>query len=291
MEQHLWTELSSDGVVRDIKGAVHSLLAANPGMSPTIMGATIPGLADPKRGLWVESSFSGIRELPFVSIMETEFGLPVRIENDGNACAMAEKLFGCCKEADHFIWVTVSNGIGGAVFINGGLYTGSSGNAGEIGHVIVEEGPSARPCKCGLFGCAEIHASGLGLAKNYISIGGRWEIDGQPPTALTIAGFARTGDRSAIKAWELEGIFLGRAIGAAVNLLNPEKVIIGGGVSLGFDLFWPSLSKTLATHVYGSANSNLVVEPTALGYNAALLGAAALCFSADSKTHFSRSSS
>ena len=277
-ERHLWTELSPEGVVRDIKGAVHSLLTAHASYHPTIIGATIPGLADPAKGLWVEASFSGIRELPFASLMEAEFGLPVRLENDTNACAKAEKFFGCCKEVDHFIWMTVSNGIGGSIFANGSLYVGSCGNAGEIGHVIVEEGPNARPCKCGLCGCAEMHASGLGLVKNYLSLGGRREIDGEPPTAKTIDTLARGGDKTAIKAYEMEGLYLGRAIGAAVNLINPQKVVLGGGVALGFDLFWPSLEETLETHVYRNANPNLVVEPTALGYNVALLGAAAICF-------------
>jgi len=242
------------------------------------MGATIPGLADPKKGLWVEASFSGIRDLPFASIMEAEFGLPVRIGNDGNACAMAERLFGSCKDVDHFIWVTVSNGIGGSIFVNSSLYPGSSGNAGEIGHIVVEEGPNARPCKCGLSGCAEMHASGPGLAKNYLSLGGKWETSGEPPTAKSIAALAWAGEKIAIATYELEGLYLGRAIGAAVNLINPQKVVIGGGVSLGFDLFRPSLTKTLETHVYRNANPGLKVEPTALGYNAALLGAAAICF-------------
>jgi len=279
MERYLWTELSPEGVVEDIKRAIRALLAAHPHYRPKMMGATIPGLADPERGLWVEASFSGIRELPFASIMEAELGLPVKIDNDGNACAKAERLFGCCKGADYFIWMTVSNGIGGAIFINGSLYSGSCGNAGEIGHVIVEEGPNARPCKCGHSGCAEMQASGLGIARNYLSLGGKPEIDGEPPNARTIDALARTGDKTAVEAYELEGLYLGRAIGAAVNLINPQKVIIGGGVSLGFDLFWPSLSKTLETHVYRNANPGLVVEPTALGYNAGLLGAAALCFS------------
>ena len=280
-EQHLWTELSSAGIMQDIKKAVHGLLKANAGHSPTVLGATIPGLADRKRGLWVESSFSGIRNLPFASIMEEEFGLPVRLDNDCNACAAAERLFGCCKGTDHFIWVTVSNGIGGCIFINGRLYPGSIGNAGEIGHMVVEEGPNARPCKCGLSGCAEMHASGLGLAKNYLALGGKWEIDGKPPTARSIDALARTGDLIARKTYEMEGLYLGRAIGAAINLLNPQKVIIGGGVSLGFDLFWPSLEDALAAHVYRNANPDFKVEPSALGYNAALLGAAALCFVID----------
>jgi len=279
-ERHLWTELNSDGVVRDIRKAVHSLLDSHKDHHPTIIGATIPGLADPKKGLWVESSFSGIRSLPFASIMEAEFGLPVRLDNDSRACTVAERLFGCCKGVDHYIWMTVSNGIGGSVFINGSLYHGGSGNAGEIGHVVVEEGPYARPCKCGHSGCAEMHASGLGLVKNYLSLGGKPEIDGEPSSAKTIAALARAGDKIAIKTYEMEGLYLGRAIGAAINLLNPQKVVIGGGVSLGFDLFWPSLSKSLETHVYINANPGFTVEPTALGYNAALVGAAALCFAA-----------
>ena len=278
VERYLWTELSSEGVVRDIKKAVRTLLVNNAHHNPTTLGATIPGLADPDTGLWVESSFSGIRNLPFSSIMEAEFGLPVRIDNDSRACATAEKLFGCCKGVNHFIWMTVSNGIGGCIFANGSLYFGSCKNTGEIGHIIVEEGPYARQCKCGLVGCAEMHASGLGLAKNYLSLGGKWEIDKECPTAKTIDALARTGDKIANKTYELEGVYLGRIIGAAVNLLNPQKVVIGGGVSQGFDLFWPSLAKTLETHVYKNANPDLVVEPTALGYNAALLGAAALCF-------------
>jgi glucokinase len=278
IERYLWTTLSAEAVIRDIKGAIYSLLAAHPTFPPTVMGATIPGLADPQKGIWVEARFSGIRGLPFASIMEAEFGLPVKIDNDGNACATAEKLFGCCKGVDNFIWMTVSNGIGGSVFINGSLYLGSCGNAGEIGHVVVEEGLNARPCKCGLCGCAEMHASGLGLARNYLSLGGQLEISGEPPTAKSISTLARAGNKIAVRTYDLEGLYLGRAIGAAVNLLNPQKVIIGGGVSLGFDLFWPSLEKTLQTHVYKNANPDLIVEPSALGYNAALLGAAALCF-------------
>ena len=277
-ERFLWTELNAEGVVRDLKETIHSFLKTNNRYRPTIMGATIPGLADPEKGLWVEASFSGIRDLPFASIMEAEFGLPVRLDNDSNACATAERLFGCCRGIDHFVWITVSNGIGGSVFVNGSLYYGSRGNAGEIGHIIVEEGPNARPCKCGHYGCAEMHASGLGLAKNYLSLGGKWKINGEFPTAKAIDALARTGDKIAIAAYELEGIYLGRAVGAAVNLINPQKIVIGGGVSMGFDLFWPSLEKTLKTHVYQNANPDLIVEPTALGYNAALFGAASLCF-------------
>ncbi|MDR2314576.1 MAG: ROK family protein [Spirochaetaceae bacterium] len=272
--------LSAEGLLADIYPAIRNMLAlADP--APLILGAAIPGLADPSRGLWVEASFSGIRDFPVASILEKEFGLSVKIENDVNACALAERKFGCCggpgcEPVDDFLWVTVSNGIGGCIFARGKLYTGFSGNAGEIGHVIVEEGPGARPCKAGHRGCAEMHASGRGLAKNYLALGGSRTAEGTEPDAKAIEALARKGDPAAIRTYQLEGLYLGRAIGAAVNLLNPGRVIIGGGVSLGYDLFKVSLEETLETHVYKNANPRLRVEPSPLGYNAALLGAAAL---------------
>jgi glucokinase len=264
-----------------VQSAIHDIITANPHVKPEAIGATIPGLADAKQGLWVEASFSGIRNLPFAEIMEKEFGLPVKVENDVNACAMAERHFGCCggpgyEKVDDFLWITVSNGIGGCVFANGKLYQGACGNAGEIGHVIVEEGLNARPCKAGHRGCAEMHASGRALAKNYLALGGSWAIDGLVPDAKAIDALARKGDAAAIAAYELEGLYLGRAIGAAVNLLNPAKVVIGGGVSLGYDLFKPALEASLEKHIYRNANPRLIVEPSPLGYNAALLGAAVL---------------
>jgi glucokinase len=272
--------LSARGILADICAAIRDMLTlADP--PPLVLGAAIPGLADPNRGLWVEASFSGIRNLPVASILEKEFGLSVKIENDVNACALAERKFGCCggpgyEPVDDFLWVTVSNGIGGCIFARGKVYTGFSGNAGEIGHLIVEEGPGARPCKAGHRGCAEMHASGRGLAKNYRALGGNLVGDGTEPDAKAIEALARGGDPVALRAYELEGVYLGRAIGAAVNLLNPAKVIIGGGVSLGYDLFKASLEETLKTHIYTNANPRLTVEPSPLGYTAALLGAAAL---------------
>jgi glucokinase len=278
-EKHLWGKsgegLDADTLIADVKAAVHALLAAHRSCRPVCMGAAIPGLADPEKGLWIEASFSGIRDLPFAAVMESEFGLPVKADNDVRACALAEKRFGCCRGVSDFLWITVSNGIGGCVFLDGKPYRGASGNAGEIGHVIVEEGSAARPCKAGHSGCAEMHASGPALAKNYRGWGGAC-IDGTIPDAKNIAALARAGDGAAIAAYETEGRYLGRAIGAAVNLLGVEKVVLGGGVSLDFDLFKASLETTLAGHIYRAANPRVSVEASPLGYHAALLGAAAL---------------
>ena len=173
-----------------------------------------------------------------------------------------------------FLYLTVSNGCGGAIFMGDLLYYGASGNAGEIGHVCVE--PQGRQCNCGARGCLEMHAAGPALVKNYLEVGGLSQLQGQAPNAKAIADLARGGDPAALETYRLEGVYLGRAIAAACNLLNPSKVIIGGGISLAFDLFQASLWDTLRQYIYWNANQQLTIQPTALGYNGGLLGAAAV---------------
>ena len=238
----------------------------------TRAGATVPGLADPERGLWIYSPFSGIREAPLQSILSESLEMPVAIENDVNACALAEFCFGVCQGIENFIWITVSNGIGGGIVLDGKIYRGCSFNAGEIGHVNVEEG--GRLCGCGNRGCLEAYASGASIAKRYAELmkgqkEGIADID-----AKAIGVRARNGDKIALQIYHETGRFLGRAISHAVNLLNPQKVVLGGGVATDLELFLPSLEKTLDEFVFREANRGLCIEQTAFLSNAGLIGAA-----------------
>ncbi len=275
--RHLWTALSKEQMLIDIEKAVHDLLKSNNNYIPTVGGATIPGLADSKAGLWLEASFSGIKDWPVAEIFKQKFNLDFYVDNDTNACAFAEKHYGACKDSDDFIWITVSNGIGGAVFINNSLYYGVSGNAGEIGHMIVED-DAGFLCKCGSSGCLEVHAAGPAIVKNYFKLGGKHLINNEIPTALSIANLAKQNDKIAIATYNLEGKYLGKAIAACVNILNPHKVVIGGGVSSDFNLFEASLLKEVDKRIYKNANKKLQIVQTQLGYDAALIGAAVLAF-------------
>jgi len=238
-------------------------------------GANIPGLADASRGLWVYSPFSGIRDFPLARELSKRLEMPVFLENDVNACAMAEIRFGACADVRNFIWVTISNGIGGSIVTDGKVYAGEYGNAGEIGHVCVDE--DGYMCGCGNRGCAEASAAGPAILRRYIEYCGG-TVDSAGLSAEIIANKARSGDETAIKVFEDTGYFLGKAVAAAVNLLNPQKVILGGGVSAGMDLFYPKMKKTLDSMVFRAANRDLSIERTALGYDAALFGAAATGF-------------
>jgi len=246
------------------------------------IGITIPGLADAAAGIWVYACFSGIRDVPIAKILSEKYGKPVFIDNDVNACALAERRFGICAGTKDFLWITVSNGIGGGLVLGGEVYAGHFGNAGEIGHVCVIEEGGFR-CGCGNYGCLEAEAAGPGIARRYAALMGKEFFDlsaehlaTEQLAAEQIAELARAGDETAKSVFDTTGRLIGKAASYAVNLLNLEKVVIGGGVSNSFDLLLPSMEASFREKVFRDANPSVVFEKTALGTNAGLAGAVAV---------------
>lgn len=236
---------------------------------PAAVGMTIPGLCDAENGVWKYAPFSQISELPIAAVLGGRTGLPVYIENDVNACAIGEKAYGACREVDDFVWITVSNGIGGALFLDGKLYTGVTGNAGEIGHLVVEENTDFT-CGCGRKGCLEAVASGFAISRAYRAETGR------ETSAAEVADLARRNDPAAKRVFERAGGYIGKAIAYSANLLNVETFIVGGGVSASFDLLEAPINAALERYVFRQGNPRVTVKRTALGYYAALIGAAAV---------------
>jgi len=247
------------------------------------VGVNVPGLADPKTGMWIYAPFSGIRDVPIAQILSEMVKKPVAIDNDVNACALAEKLFGICTEIDDFLWITISNGIGGGLVLDGKVYRGHGGNAGEFGHLILVENGMA--CGCGNRGCMEAEAAGPGIARRFRkelakrfgekSEAFRRQADS---TAAEIGELARQGDPVALDVYRTTARLLGQAASYAVNLLNLPMVVLGGGVSGAFDLLAPEMTQTLHRFAFAAANRDVRIEKTALGYEAALIGAAATGF-------------
>ena len=274
--RNYWTELTPQNVVASIVDGSQTLLKENAAIMPSVIGVTIPGLADPQRGYWLEASFSGIQDLAIGQLLCDAFDLPVFIENDGQACALAEQHFGTAKGEKDFVYLTVSNGIGGAIVSDGRLIRGANGHAGEFGHCIVES--NGRNCKCGNCGCLEVYAAGPAIVKNYIEL---QDEDGSIATNLDakrVGDLARAGDVLAIETYRKEGVFLGTILAQACNMLNTTLVVIGGGISLDFDLFGDSLRQTIERSVYRRANRNIEVKPSILQHNGGLMGAATVAF-------------
>lgn len=268
-----WKHISADSVVEEISEAMQRMIDENPQSDISAVGMTIPGLTDPLTGIWISACFMRIFDLPIGRIIRERFGYPVYIENDCNASAIAEKSFGLCKRSEHFLYLTVSNSIGGALYINGRLYRGAYGKAGEIGICHVDEGIKRGKGKRDKL---ENYASGRGLAATYIKLGGSRKIDGEDPDGVSISRLAREGDPIALRTFEKEGEYLGQVIASCCSVLDPERVVIGGGLSLVFDLYRDSLFDTVRREMSVLVKQLPKIQPTGLGYDGGLLGAAAI---------------
>ena len=246
------------------------------------IGISLPAMTDSEKGILVYAPFSGWRDIPVAEWFARRLNQPaVYVENDVNACALGELKFGHGRTYKDFLWITVSTGIGGAVVADARLITGWHHLAGEFGHLKVER-VHPRRCPCGQEGCLEAHASGTAIGKAFqeylLSNPEAEQILKAHPYPVDAYGcrmLAVKGDKGAMEIYRQAGRYLGIAIAQAVNLLNPQAVIFGGGVSASLDLLEPEIRRVLekeAVHQAGRA----VFLYTALGYEAALAGAAAL---------------
>ena len=168
--------------------------------------------------------------------------------------------------------MTVSTGIGGALYLEDELYYGGFWHAGEIGLFVLEE--DGRPSDSGsVNGVIEMYASGRGFSKNFVEAGGPEIVDGRTPGGPEISGLAKEGNKAALRALELEGLYLGRAIANACALVDFKKIILGGGLSLLFEQYQEILRREFARI---QPERNVEIEATRLGYSGAFLGAAAV---------------
>ncbi len=241
------------------------------------LGVVLPGMVSEDTLLYAPAV--NWRDVNVVSSYRALTGIEnVKTQGDVNACGVAEAYFGGFSD---LLWVTVSNGIGGAIVAGGKLYKGARDVAGEIGHVKVEyENP--RVCSCGQLGCAEAMASGTGIGKMVKEAADKnpeykalFEKKNLLLTSEGCAALAREGDEISQGIFKKAGMYLGRALAAALNILDPQRVFIGGGVSLSLDLLLEETEKTIKANCV-EFSAKTPIEATRLGYYAALLGAASL---------------
>jgi glucokinase len=208
---------------------------------------------------------------PLRDRLAERYGVPVRLHNDAACAAVGEHWQGGWG-TDHLLGMVVSTGVGGGLVIGGRLVDGAGGNAGHVGHIVVD--PLGPPCPCGGRGCLEAIARGPAIVA--------WAA-GQGCTAGTgveLAELAAHGDRVALQAFAQAGRALGVGIASAAALLDVEVVAVGGGISQ-VPALWPTLRRTLREHARLSFLGELRVEPAALGPTAGLVGAAALLVAGD----------
>ena len=249
------------------------------------IGVSVPGAVSPEKGIIPESpNLPGWKGIRIKDILRKKFRRPVFINNDAKASALAEKLFGIGNKVNNFIYVTVSTGIGSGIIIGGELVTGASFSAGEIGHTtIIPGGPQ---CNCGKRGCLEALSSGTAIAaqaKRMMEAGKFNELGSYKMrpgngrlTAEIVADAAREGDPLAIQILRNAGHFLGIGLANVINILNPEVVVLGGGVMKAGDLIWKSMEQAIKREAWPDPLRVCKIMRSKLGEHCGDLGAISL---------------
>lgn len=245
------------------------------------VGVGAPGPMDPATGVVFEPpNLPGWRDVPLAEILAPRLRLPVFVENDANAAALGERWAGAGVGVDDLAYITISTGIGGGLILDGRLYHGAAGTAGEIGHMVIESGGPR--CNCGRFGCLEALASGSAIARDAraaVQSGAATILASLPDEALTAEAVARAawdGDPVGRQIYARAAAALGIGVTNLVNLLNPAMVILGGGVARAGELIFAPVRRIVREEAFERPGSAVQIVPAALGEDAGAIGAAAV---------------
>jgi glucokinase len=233
------------------------------------IGLGLPGPIDVEKGIvHFFPNIPGWKEVRLKDILQKRLRLPVHLDNDANLMALAEFYCGAAKKAKNAVCITLGTGVGGGIIIDGRLYRGSTFNAGEIGHIPINEvGPR---CNCSGRACLEAYVGNTRILKKARQIFRR-NISLEEVSAL-----AKRNNRSAIKIWQDAGRRLGIALSGVVNLLNPDVIVIGGGVAAAGEVLFRNISLTIKQRAMRVQAKHVQVVSAKLGSDAGLIGAALL---------------
>lgn len=256
---------------RAAAGLVQSL-EASLGLRVVAAGVGAAGVVDAETGVIIAASqsFTGWAGFALGDDLGERLGVGVAVDNDVNAFLLGETRYGAIAGSENALGIMLGTGVGGAIALDGEVFLGSRGAAGEIGHT---PGYSDIVCTCGQLGHLETLASGRSIAARYSERAGVDNVD----AAVLVAERARAGDADAVATFDAAGHAIALAIASAVNLIDVQDVVIGGGVRGAWDVLEPSLRETLSSHQPVSGYP-LQVVPSALGGDSVAIGAAALAW-------------
>jgi glucokinase len=281
-----------DGVIRQICQDARELTAKHTDAGPCAgVGVGIPGILYLESGVLRQSpNLPGWENFAVRDAIASQLNLPVQVDNDANLAALGEKWRGAGRDVASLCLLTLGTGLGGGLILDGKIWHGFLGMAGEVGHIpVVEHG---EPCGCGSHGCLETEVSANAIvrkAQTLLAAGSSLALakeiqGGMPLTAELVASVAATGDRTCRDLFDSFGRYLGLGLAGLVNVLNLPLYVIGGGVAGAWDLFSPAMFRELHARSYVFAEGSTRVVEAQLGADAGLYGSA--CLALDSaKVH------
>jgi len=249
------------------------------------MGLSTPGTVDLNKGLLIFAPNLHWHNVPFEQIFSEQTKLKVFIENDANAAAIAEHLFGTTRQCQDFLFVFAGVGIGGGLFLNGKLYRGRNGYAGEIGHSPIMAEPLQTVCHCGNRGCWETYANQYSIIQRVqarlevkrSSIIPKLMAEQMAPLSIPlIKQAADAGDKEATDSFAEAGRAMGQGFAGLINIFNPEKIILGGPLSIAGEYLLPAIKETVALHSLPEIDQQAEILLSPFGPDASLIGAIAI---------------
>jgi glucokinase len=261
---------SRDDLLAGLDSVVETLLGDDVGA----LGFGVPSRIDQRSGRAVGSVHIPLADFDFRDRMAERFGLPVGIDNDGNAAAIAEWRFGAGRGASHIVMLTLGTGIGGGLILDGKPYRGSIGAGAELGHMVLDYGGA--PCGGSCTGHGHFEVFAAGSAANEAAE----RRYGAGADARRLVAEAEAGGDGAIADLAELGHRLGAGIASLVNIFNPELVIIGGGFADAGELILGPARETLAVEALSPGCELVRIVPAALGADAGMIGAALVGFEA-----------
>jgi len=278
-------------IIESVSRAITDMLAENRAELVSI-GIGCPSPIDVEKGLVM--SPSNLRDwdnFPIVKLFQKRFNVPVALDNDANAAALGEYVYGAGRGFKNVVYVTVSTGIGGGIILGGEILHGVAAGAGELGHTIVQPDGGVR-CNCGSIGCLETICAGVHIARRIRErlAGGETSLmremvaDIGDVSAKTLIEAVRQNDKIAVEIWEETCRFLTVGIANIITLLAPEAVIVGGGIAAAGDLLFAPLRRLLPQFVSMIPADKINILPAELGSESGVCGALVLAKKAYSKT-------
>ena len=239
----------------------------------------VPGAVDCAKAVVVQApNLPSLVKFPLKAELEQKLGWPVYLENDANAAAVGEMWMGAARGCRDVVSVTLGTGVGGGVILDGKLWRGSHGSGGEIGHTTVDPF-SGLKCKCGNTGCLELFASATAIVRmtrESLSLFAETSLKCDELTAEKVYDAGQKGDELALAVFKRFGMYLGIGLANLINLIDPQIIVITGGVVNGWALFSDEMYRQVEERAFRTTAQQVKIAKAECGDNAGLLGAARL---------------
>lgn len=275
--------ISKEELVDFIKERIHVLVNQHEDKEVIGIGVGMHGVVDIESGVGLFAPILGLKNIPIKEALEREFDVPVQVDNDVRAMAFGEFWFGDGSGGNNVVTVNIGSGVGAGIVLNGRLFHGEHNLAGEIGHMTVDIG--GKQCSCGNFGCWQTLVSGPAIADfayRELSMGKSSILDSMVDGHLhqidgkMVYEAALQGDDLAINILKNTGIFIGIGLVNLIHLLNPSKIIIGGGVANASEFILYSIKETISRRALTEKAKTTEIQCSSRGDYATSMGAAAL---------------